>query len=407
MKKLTKRMAAVLMTFCCLSSLLVTNPVQASYSNQIFYVDYCNESITLRTSPDVFASEICQIPFGATVSFIETSVNGFYKVQYAGNTGYALASYLEAQTGYTPYETYFVSNCRESITLRPAPDVSSGEICQIPLGTPVSFLSTARNGFYEIYYHGNHGYALASYLSDVQEVIPAVEPIYFYTTYYVVNCNQSITLRTSPSTSASEICQIPLGAAVSFVETAKNGFYKVIYNGTTGYALASYLSETPVIIPEPSYYYTTYYVVNCNQSITLRTSPSTSASEICQIPLGAAVSFVETAKNGFYKVIYNGMTGYALASYLSDYYSDYYYDYYCYDDYYYDDYCYEDYTTCYVINCNESITLRTSPSTSASEICQIPLGAAVTFCSDVGNGFYEVCYNGYYGYALASYLTFY
>ena len=52
----------------------------------------------------------------------------------------------------------------ESITLRPAPDVDSGEICQIPLGSTVSFVASAGNGFYEIYYMGNHGYALADYL---------------------------------------------------------------------------------------------------------------------------------------------------------------------------------------------------------------------------------------------------
>ena len=144
-----------------------------------------------------------------------------------------------------------------------------------------------------------------------------------YTTYYVVNCNESITLRTSPSTSASEICQIPLGSSVSYVETADNGFYKIIYNGKTGYGLASYLSQDK---PSAAGYtgsntgiYRTFYVVNCNESITLRTSPSTSASEICQIPLGSAVSYVETSSNGFYKVIYNGSTGYALASYLEEY----------------------------------------------------------------------------------------
>ncbi|MBT9778498.1 SH3 domain-containing protein [Clostridium sp. MCC353] len=144
-----------------------------------------------------------------------------------------------------------------------------------------------------------------------------------YVTYYVVNCNESITLRTSPSTSAGEICQIPLGSAVSYVETADNGFYKIIYNGKTGYGLASYLSQdkpsTTGNSGSNTGVYRTFYVVNCNESITLRTSPSTSASEICQIPLGSAVSYVETSSNGFYKVIYNGNTGYALASYLEEY----------------------------------------------------------------------------------------
>lgn len=70
----------------------------------------------------------------------------------------------DAASDSSSYPTYCVVNCKESITLRPAPDVDSGEICQIPLGSTVSFVANAENGFYEIYYMGNHGYALAAYL---------------------------------------------------------------------------------------------------------------------------------------------------------------------------------------------------------------------------------------------------
>lgn len=38
-------------------------------------------------------------------------------------------------------------NCNESITLRPQPDVDSGEICQIPLGSTVSYVGTASKDF--------------------------------------------------------------------------------------------------------------------------------------------------------------------------------------------------------------------------------------------------------------------
>ena len=215
-----------------------------------------------------------------------------------------------------------------------------------------------------------------------------------YETYYVVNCQESITLRTSPSTSAGEICQIPLGAAVSYVGGAENGFYEIIYDGSRGYGLASYLSKTPQSRARSSAAsaasYETYYVVNCQESITLRTSPSTSAGEICQIPLGAAVSYVGGAENGFYEVIYDGSRGYALASYLSP---------------------NGPWNTvgnavgtCVVVNCQESITLRTSPSTSAAEICQIPLGATVSYSGVEENGFYLVVYDGNTGYALKEYL---
>ena len=63
-------------------------------------------------------------------------------------------------------------------------------------------------------------------------------------------------------------------------------------------AAAKTATETQKSYPK----YETYYVVNCKESITLRTSPSTSASEICQIPLGSAVTYITTATNGFYYI---------------------------------------------------------------------------------------------------------
>lgn len=131
-------------------------------------------------------------------------------------------------------------------------------------------------------------------------------------TYYVVNCKESITLRTSPSTSASEIVQIPLGQAVGYIENAGNGFYKINYDGRVGYSLASYLSSTKpssTKIQEAQ-------VVNCKEWITLRKTPSTSAEALAQIPLGTYVKYISTADNGFYCIEYNGQVGYALQSYL-------------------------------------------------------------------------------------------
>lgn len=62
----------------------------------------------------------------------------------------------------------------------------------------------------------------------------------------------------------------------------------------------------------------TYYVVNCEKYISLRENPDVSSTVLKEIPLGDPVSYVEPAQNGFAKVIYHGMTGYALQSYLSD-----------------------------------------------------------------------------------------
>ena len=129
----------------------------------------------------------------------------------------------------------------------------------------------------------------------------------------------------------------------------------------------------------------TYFVVNCRESITLRETPSTAARELAQIPLGQAVGFIEDAPNGFCKVNYDGLVGYALADYLSS------------------ESPFRDAT---VVNCRESITLRETPSTAARELAQIPLGARVKYLGVETNSFYKVQYRGMVGYVLKTYISF-
>ena len=159
-------------------------------------------------------------------------------------------------------------------------------------------------------------------LQETQPQTAAVTQAQVLTTLYVVNCNESITLRVSDSTNAKEIRQIPLGAAVSFMENAANGFYKVSYNGSTGYALASYLSVDPYDHYVASTTASTVWsgkVVRCNEYITLRRTPSTKGEEITKIPLGAIVTVYSGADNGFYYIYYDGFEGYALAGYIDVY----------------------------------------------------------------------------------------
>jgi len=62
------------------------------------------------------------------------------------------------------------------------------------------------------------------------------------TTMMVVNCNEYITLREEPDTSATALARMPLGEkGMVFLSEADNGFWQVSYKGQTGYALAKYL----------------------------------------------------------------------------------------------------------------------------------------------------------------------
>ena len=88
---------------------------------------------------------------------------------------------------------------------------------------------------------------------------------------------------------------------------------------TTAAVVASSAPVTTAPVTTAANYSQTMFVSNCAESISLRESPSTQARALRQIPFGAPVTVLESAENGFYKVIYNGMTGYSLAAYLVSY----------------------------------------------------------------------------------------
>ena len=114
---------------------------------------------------------------------------------------------------------------------------------------------------------------------------------------------------------------IPNGTVLTVTQEAVasngNSWGYTNYNGTYGWVALTQVTkyEEPTEgAPIPH----TRYVINCNESITLRTNPDVNAAEICQIPLGTAVATFGDAGNGFISVYYQGSSGYCLASYLSD-----------------------------------------------------------------------------------------
>ena len=294
----------------------------------------------------------------------------------------------ESQDSTVKYNLY-VTNSKGQTILYQDHNTESNKIAELSFGDSCGYIETSQNGFYKIAYNGKIGYVFAEYLSTEKPEVTSTPQAPSTQIMYVVNCNESITLRPSDNVNSGEITQIPLGASVEYLGQANNGFYKIRYNGSVGYALAQYLSKTKQsAATTPSTQI--MYVVNCNESITLRPSDNVNSGEITQIPLGASVEYLGQANNGFYKIRYNGSVGYSLSQYLS--------------------------TsrqpqntapttqTLRVVNCKESITLRPSDNVNSGEITQIPLGATVEYLGQARNGFYRVRYNGAEGYALSQYL---
>ena len=108
---------------------------------------------------------------------------------------------------------------------------------------------------------------------------------------------------------------MPKGSLITILDNKQknNGFYHVRYNGRIGYAYASYVGFYAQSITYEG------YVNTKRDSLALRSSSNTSSAVIVWMPKGSRVTVLDNKQtyNGFYRVQYNGRTGYAYASYIA------------------------------------------------------------------------------------------
>jgi uncharacterized protein YgiM (DUF1202 family) len=112
-------------------------------------------------------------------------------------------------------------------------------------------------------------------------------------------------LRTGPSTSYRSIMTVPEGASVEVLGT-KEGWYKVKYNGRTGYIAPGYFEGDAIIryTTTAAYLRSSAYKDPQNRNV------------ICTIPANKAVTVKYFTNNNWAYCNYNGRTGYVHVSVL-------------------------------------------------------------------------------------------
>ena len=129
------------------------------------------------------AEAITTIPKGGEMTLI--SYDGdFAYVEYAGQRGYVLASYIEPKSGAsglaaasTAGEAY-IADCEEYITLRAGPDVEAEALGTIPRGGEMT-LAGFDGAFALVEYGGQRGYVLSTYIvPKLDSAVPAAELSY-------------------------------------------------------------------------------------------------------------------------------------------------------------------------------------------------------------------------------------
>ena len=274
----------------------------------------------------------------------------------------------------------------DSLYLRQSP--GGAVITTLSKGTTVAVLNNS-SSWYKVSVNGKEGYVSGEYLTGTTATDVALGT-------GTVKCSSSVNFRSAPNTSSTSYGELKNGTKVNVVGVS-SGWYKVTYNGKTGYIHPDYItlassSAGTAIAPSNTVTSTTGTAgtVKCSSSVNLRSEANTSSSILAELKNGTAVTVVSTA-NGWCKVTYSGKTGYIKQDYVSTTGSA-------------SNNTSASTGTAAVVKCSSTVNFRSAASTSSTVLGELKNGTAVTVLS-TSNGWSKVSYAGKTGYISADYLV--
>ena len=250
-------------------------PIDSSFS-EVDELVTAKDVTNLRTEPSSVAAEtvVAQLARGQWVRRTGVSTKGWSRLEYNGQTVYAVTSLLlteeeyqkeeqEAQQPETeaptegatePVTTVTYQSVNDSVTakvetnLRNAPGTEGTQVvATIRNGEWVTRTGIGSNGWSRLEYNGQTVYALTSYLTtDAEYDAGDVEDrdIVWTPTSDAVTAKDTTNLRDKPTTEGSQvIATIRNGDVVQRVAIGSNGWSRVIYNGQTLYAVTNFLTD--------------------------------------------------------------------------------------------------------------------------------------------------------------------
>jgi D-alanyl-D-alanine carboxypeptidase len=192
--------------------------------------------LNLRSGPGTGYSVILVMPKGSTLTLNAREQNGFLSVNYKGTIGWAHHDYIvPADSGPANPVIIGTASTTTDLNLRSGPSTGHKVLRVLAKGSAVQISNTVQNGFRYAIHQGLAGWAHDAYLTSGGSGEPLYDPNYATTT-------AALNLRAEASTSAKVLLVMPSGAKVRLLDGYANGFRKVSYNGTTGWAYTAYLN---------------------------------------------------------------------------------------------------------------------------------------------------------------------
>jgi uncharacterized protein YvpB len=179
-----------------------------------------------------------------------------------------------------------------NLNVRSGAGTSHSKIGSLPKGSSVQVVHKLSNGWYQISYKGSTAYVSGQYVKESGSTTSA----------YTVTASL-LNVRSGPGTNHSRIGQVKQGTTLQVIQRMSNGWYQISYNGKTAYVSGDYVRANT-------------YRVNAT-GLNVRTGPGTQYNKIGLLKNGTLLNVIHRESNGWYKISYNGKTGYVSGDYVT------------------------------------------------------------------------------------------
>lgn len=335
-----------------------TKPIDSSAVNkdakppktqeELLYTD-ANDSVTpkdtvnLRKGPSTKYDIVATVKNGTFVTRTGIGKNGWSRLNWNGQTVYAITSYFTDKViekekedivdgvKFTPANDSVTP--KNTVNLRSRPNTNGEKIATIKNGTFLTRTAIGANGWSRLLYNGQTVYAITSYLTDKvieKEQVDSVGGMVFTPQADRVTAKIEVNLRKSPSTDSESVGKLTSGTFIERTAVSDKGWSRLVFNGQTVYAVTSYLTtNAPEInsntqtgnaeITEHGMVFTEISPINvtAKEKTNLRDKPTTDGSTVVhELPNGEYVTKTAISKSGWARLNFNGQTVYAIDSFL-------------------------------------------------------------------------------------------
>ncbi len=325
-------------------------PIVTSTSNLKGTVNTKTDPLTVRSFPGSSYKSLGTLAKGKTFTITgkvkDKAGKMWYRLTFNGKKGYVISTYVKTtSTASSTSKVTSVSNLKgtvntksDPLTVRSGPGSSYKSLGTIAKGKTFTITGKAKDKsgvyWYRFKFNSKTGYVSSKYITTkkiTSTTSSSISETKVSLKGTVSLSSGSLNVRSGPSTSYSVIGTLKKGSTFNITAKAKNKsgkyWYKLTYNGKTGYVSSSYVTTTSTSSSSSSSTSSSAVTfklgtTTAESGVNVRAGAGTSYSVLTVLPYGSLVTVTGSAKasNGkvWYKYKYSSSkTGYVSADYIT------------------------------------------------------------------------------------------